>query len=309
MVRVLNEMIMTSSVTPRTPAPASTCTAVRAASAQPSANGVMRVADRAQPGDQQHQQRREDHRHDERRHRAQPEQPGPLGEEPESLQQQRRPADRVGDHVATAQRPGRVTDLGALRLGRRSQLVGERRSVAAVRAGSPVARIRAASRPAFRALPIATVATGTPLGICTIDSSESIPSRYFSGTGTPITGSGVRAASMPGQVGGAPGPGDDHLEPAGVGLPAVARSSPPASGARRPRRPRRRSSNSASACAGGAHHRPVGVRAHHDADPDAVARVSHVGLPSGSRRHAGRVCGRRRGRDRTWSRARPCGPA
>ena len=69
-----------------------------------------------------------------------------------------------------------------------------------------MARIRAASRPALRALPIATVATGTPLGICTIDSSESIPSRYFSGTGTPITGSGVRAASIPGRWAAPPAP-------------------------------------------------------------------------------------------------------
>ncbi len=65
----------------------------------------------------------------------------------------------------------------------------------------------------MRAFPIETVATGTPAGICTIDSSESIPSRYFSGTGTPITGSGVTDASMPGQVRGAAGAGDQHLEP------------------------------------------------------------------------------------------------
>jgi len=43
------------------------------------------------------------------------------------------------------------------------------------------------------------VATGTPAGICTMDSSESIPSRYFSGTGTPITGSTVADATMPGR--------------------------------------------------------------------------------------------------------------
>ena len=44
-----------------------------------------------------------------------------------------------------------------------------------------------------------------------------MPSRYFSGTGTPMTGSGVTEASMPGQVGGAPGAGDDHLQPAAGG--------------------------------------------------------------------------------------------
>jgi hypothetical protein len=59
--------------------------------------------------------------------------------------------------------------------------------------------MRTASSPALRALPMATVATGTPAGICTIESRESMPSRCLSGTGTPITGSGVTAASMPGR--------------------------------------------------------------------------------------------------------------
>src|SRR3569833_3099935 len=66
--------------------------------------------------------------------------------------------------------------------------------------------MRTASRPALRALPTATVATGTPAGIWTIDSRESIPSRYFSGTGTPITGSGVTDASMPGRWAAPPAP-------------------------------------------------------------------------------------------------------
>ena len=35
--------------------------------------------------------------------------------------------------------------------------------------------MRTASRPAFAALWIATVATGTPFGICTMESSESLP--------------------------------------------------------------------------------------------------------------------------------------
>jgi len=72
--------------------------------------------------------------------------------------------------------------------------------------GSTAARIRTASRPALRAPPTATVATGTPAGIWTIESSESRPSRFFSGTGTPITGSGVTAASMPGRWAAPPAP-------------------------------------------------------------------------------------------------------
>ena len=61
-------------------------------------------------------------------------------------------------------------------------------------------------QPGVRALPTATVATGTPPGICTIDSSESSPSSWASGTGTPITGSGVIDAVMPGRCAAPPAP-------------------------------------------------------------------------------------------------------
>lgn len=66
--------------------------------------------------------------------------------------------------------------------------------------------IRAASRPAFAAPLIAIVATGMPAGICTIDSSESRPSRRASCTGTPITGSVVIDATMPGRCAAPPAP-------------------------------------------------------------------------------------------------------
>ena len=52
----------------------------------------------------------------------------------------------------------------------------------------------------MRAPPTATVATGIPAGICTMDSSESSPSRWASGTGTPMTGSGVTDGEHAGQV-------------------------------------------------------------------------------------------------------------
>src|SRR2546425_1019928 len=71
---------------------------------------------------------------------------------------------------------------------------------------SCAASMRTASSPALRAPATETVATGTPAGICTMDSSESIPSRYFSGTGTPITGSGVTEATMPGRCAAPPAP-------------------------------------------------------------------------------------------------------
>ena len=54
--------------------------------------------------------------------------------------------------------------------------------------------------------PIASVPTGTPFGICTIDSSESSPDSAFDCTGTPSTGSRVFAASMPGRCAAPPAP-------------------------------------------------------------------------------------------------------
>ena len=45
----------------------------------------------------------------------------------------------------------------------------------------------------------ASVPTGTPAGICTIDSSESIPCSALDCTGTPSTGNEVFAAIMPGR--------------------------------------------------------------------------------------------------------------
>src|SRR5213593_3384045 len=61
--------------------------------------------------------------------------------------------------------------------------------------------IRAASQAAFfaPASPMATVATGTPAGICTIEYRESTPPRCCVGTGTPITGRSVHAATTPGR--------------------------------------------------------------------------------------------------------------
>src|SRR5699024_529872 len=71
---------------------------------------------------------------------------------------------------------------------------------------SPAPRMRAASRPAFFAPPMDTVATGTPDGIWTIDSRESIPSRCFRGTGTPMTGRDVIEAIIPGRWAAPPAP-------------------------------------------------------------------------------------------------------
>ena len=65
-----------------------------------------------------------------------------------------------------------------------------------------------ASSPALvaPALPIASVPTGTPPGICTIDSSESRPCSAALCTGTPSTGSTVCEATMPGRWAAPPAP-------------------------------------------------------------------------------------------------------
>ncbi len=81
--------------------------------------------------------------------------------------------------------------------------------------------MRTASKPALRAPPIDTVATGTPAGICTIDSSESRPSSLASGTGTPITGSGVAEATMPGRCAAPPAPAMITLMPRSAARPRV----------------------------------------------------------------------------------------
>ena len=129
--------------------------------------------------------------------------------------------------------------------------------------------MRTASRPAFLALPTATVATGTPPGICTIDSSESRPSSCASGTGTPITGSGVIDAVMPGQVRGAAGTGDDHPQAPvgrrpGVLVHHVGRA------VRRDDAHLVRHAELGEHVDRGLHHRQIGVAAHDHADERSI---------------------------------------
>ena len=62
------------------------------------------------------------------------------------------------------------------------------------------------------ALPTAIVATGMPAGICTMDSNESRPSSVPDLMGTPITGSNVKAAATPRQVGGAASACDQNFQ-------------------------------------------------------------------------------------------------
>jgi hypothetical protein len=53
---------------------------------------------------------------------------------------------------------------------------------------------------------MANVPTGMPAGICAIESRESMPFNALDWTGTPRTGSGVFAASMPGRCAAPPAP-------------------------------------------------------------------------------------------------------
>jgi phage-related tail fiber protein len=94
------------------------------------------------------------------------------------------------------------------------------------RAASVVARIAAASRPALvaPASPIASVPTGMPAGICTIDSRLSCPESALDCTGTPSTGRCVIAATMPGRCAAPPAPAMITLKPSSAACLAKATS-------------------------------------------------------------------------------------
>jgi hypothetical protein len=79
--------------------------------------------------------------------------------------------------------------------------------------------IWAASIPAFCAAFKATVATGTPFGICNMDNTESHPSMELEERiGTPITGKGVIDATMPGRCAAPPAPAMITLRPRSTAL-------------------------------------------------------------------------------------------
>ena len=158
--------------------------------------------------------------------------------------------------------------------------------------------MRTASRPAFLAPPTATVATGIPAGICTIDSSESSPSRCARGTGTPITGSGVTDASMPGRCAAPPAPA------------MMTRSPRPAAADPYPTISRGHTvgghhvglvgdAELVQGVRGRAHHRPVRIAAHDDAHQrlashDLIASVPSAASSRGPRHSPSSVPQRRK---------------
>ena len=89
-----------------------------------------------------------------------------------------------------------------------------RRRAASAILASDSASTAAASSAALIApgLPIASVPTGTPGGICMIEKSESLPSSASVFIGTPSTGKRRHRGGHAGQMGCAAGAGDHHLE-------------------------------------------------------------------------------------------------
>ena len=173
-----------------------------------------------------------------------------------------------GRRVSLQTRGDSPTDVGLLRAER-----PEPRGLS----GYFRARIAAARSPALAAplAPMASVPTGMPLGIWTIERSESTPRSILLSTGTPRTGRIVIAASIPGRWAAPP-------------APAIMTSSPG------PRPPGR--SGTAGRASGGPR-RPAprgGSRARPGPRPRAASSPSRTGSPSP--RRPGRA-GSRRGRE------------
>ncbi len=85
--------------------------------------------------------------------------------------------------------------------------------------------ICAASSAAFFAPSMATVATGMPGGICTVDKSASSPSSVEDLTGTPMTGSVVLAAMAPARCAALPAAAMMAPKPSARAFSAKARAS------------------------------------------------------------------------------------
>lgn len=69
-----------------------------------------------------------------------------------------------------------------------------------------------------------------PLGICTMDSKESFPDSALDFTGTPTTGNGVKAATMPGRWAAPPAPAMMTLMPRSAAVVAYSYLSTTAGG-------------------------------------------------------------------------------
>src|SRR5439155_150247 len=125
-----------------------------------------------------------------------------------------RPRDHSRKRPLHDLQPGRELPLVRPHLGHgRAGVAGNHRPIVAFRYDAPI--IRAASTAALRALSTPTQATGTPGGICTMESSASRPSSTLvdERSGTPITGRSVCAATTPGSAAASPAPQISTLRP------------------------------------------------------------------------------------------------
>ena len=145
------------------------------------------------------------------------------------------------------------------------ELLFEIRPAPSASRSSPTARICTARSPAFFAAPMPTVATGTPGGICTMDSNESRPFSDLLSIGTPMTGRVVNAAVTPGRCAAPPAPAMMTRRPRPAALPAYCSKSL--------RRAMRGDDPGFAGDAefgqhigGGLHRRPVRIAAHQNAD-------------------------------------------
>ena len=125
-----------------------------------------------------------------------------------------------------------------------------------------------------------------PAGICTIDSSESSPSRCFERhRHADHRQRRDRRPACPGRCAAPPAPAMITRSPRSCGGARRTRACRPASGGPRPRPTSYGDAELRERLGGRLHHRPVGVRAHHDADQRL--RRHSVFSPSGGRRRAG----------------------
>ena len=136
----------------------------------------------------------------------------------------RRPGCRWSSPAAAARRG--FGHRGRLRPGDRRPppSAAARQSSSALRSfASPSARMAAASSAAFMApaVPIASVPTGTPPGICTIDRRLSSPPSALLSIGTPKHRQRRHRRHHARQMRGAAGAGDDDLDTALAGRPRV----------------------------------------------------------------------------------------
>ena len=145
--------------------------------------------------------------------------------------------------------------------------------------------MRTASSPALRALPMATVATGTPAGICTMESSESSPRSALRRHRHADHRQRRMRGEHPGQVGRAARPRDDHPQAARRAPCARTRpyrracDAPRRCAAHSPRRsartspPRRASSADRSRCPSRCRPRRLSPRASRHAPPSFPPRT------------------------------------